>query len=238
MALPTATVLVVALLALLNLLNNLWLPRAYVVTGVVGSATLLAIGAAAGLGWADVGLGPGWLVRGLLWGGLPALVLLAGLRVAAARPATADRLRDARVGATPREVRYQALVRVPFGTVLLEEVGFRGVLLGLLAAQTSTAWAVAWSALLFGLWHVLPTAAAARADTVVTRALGGPRPGRVVVGGVVATAVVGVGLAVLRLAAASLLAPALLHLASNSGGYLAADAARRAHPMGRGPRPQ
>ncbi len=225
--LPAATALVLVLLALVNLCNNRWLPRAYVVTSVVGSAGLLALARGAGLGWEDLGLGPGWVPRGLLWGGPPALALLVGLRVAVGRPGVSGRLRDDRAARSRGSVLYQVLVWVPLGTVLLEEVAFRGVLLGLLEPQVGTLWAVMLSALAFGLWHVLPTAAAARADTVVARALGGRGPGWAVVGGVLLTAAVGTGLAGLRLVAASLLAPALLHLASNSGGYLAAAAVRR-----------
>ena len=44
---------------------------------------------------------------------------------------------------------------MPFGTVLLEEVGFRGALHGLLGRATAGT-ATAVSSALFGLWHVLP----------------------------------------------------------------------------------
>ena len=50
----------------------------------------------------------------------------------------------------------KSLVEVPLGTVLLEEVVFRSVLLGLLTSMYGTVAGVLGSAFLFGLWHILP----------------------------------------------------------------------------------
>ena len=45
---------------------------------------------------------------------------------------------------------------MPLGTVLLEEIGFRGVVYGLSARMWGFAWATVISSVLFGLWHVQP----------------------------------------------------------------------------------
>ena len=45
---------------------------------------------------------------------------------------------------------------MPLGTVLLEEVAFRGVLWGLLAHMDGPRVATLVSHSLFGLWHILP----------------------------------------------------------------------------------
>ena len=58
------------------------------------------------------------------------------------------------MGLTGRVVARQALLDVPFGTVLVEEVAFRGVVLGLLLAPLGHGWALVVSSLLFGIWHV------------------------------------------------------------------------------------
>ncbi len=116
----------------------------------------------------------------------------------------------------------EALLQVPVGTVLLEEVAFRGVLpepVRLLAQAPGR---------LGGLQRaVRPVARAARPRH-------GPRqPGRrprghprLVAGTVATTTLVGLGFHELR-KRGGLLAPALLHLATNSLGFLAARSARR-----------
>lgn len=45
-------------------------------------------------------------------------------------------------------------VRIPFVTVLTEEIIFRGVLLGLLMQIFPTPWAIGIGSILFGLWHI------------------------------------------------------------------------------------
>ena len=83
--------------------------------------------------------------------------------------------------------------------------------------------AVAWSSALFGLWHVLPSGGLAGYNPVVADLLDGPA-GRLAVtaAAVAATALAGVVLCWLRLRAGSLLAPVMLHVATNSLAYAAA----------------
>lgn len=45
-------------------------------------------------------------------------------------------------------------VRIPFITVLSEEVIFRAVLLGLLLGTFSTVWSVVAASIIFGMWHI------------------------------------------------------------------------------------
>ena len=56
---------------------------------------------------------------------------------------------------------------MPVGTVLLEEVGFRGVVYGLAERAHGPLAATAVSSGLFGLWHVLPALDAYRANPAV-----------------------------------------------------------------------
>ena len=84
--------------------------------------------------------------------------------------------------------------------------------------------AVGFSAAVFGLWHIRPTLGALAANDLA----GGPlaRTGAVLLA-CLGTAAAGVLFAGLRQRSGSLLAPALLHLATNSLGLLAAAAAHR-----------
>ena len=51
---------------------------------------------------------------------------------------------------------YQALVRIPLGTVLTEEVLFRGVLYGIWNRVGRVRTALIGSSVAFGLWHIVP----------------------------------------------------------------------------------
>jgi membrane protease YdiL (CAAX protease family) len=124
---------------------------------------------------------------------------------------------------------YVTLVRIPLGTVALEETLFRGVLLGLGRRCWRPGPAVAWSSLLFGLWHVLPARGLPGFSPVVAGAAHGtPRHLLAITLGVAGTALAGVLLCWLRLRARSLLAPVMVHLATNSLAYATAWAILRA----------
>ncbi|HEX2063708.1 MAG TPA: CPBP family glutamic-type intramembrane protease, partial [Acidimicrobiales bacterium] len=137
----------------------------------------------------------------------------------AALPTTRGLFDDERVpvDASGWERLYQTAVRIPVGTVLFEEVAFRAVLLALLRRRLSLAAAVAVDSALFGLWHIVPTLATARANDVV----GLGRLG-LVAGSVLATAVGGAVFCALRVRGRHVVAPALLHLGFNDAGYLLA----------------
>ncbi|MGH3327727.1 MAG: lysostaphin resistance A-like protein [Streptomycetales bacterium] len=228
-----AFALVVAVLVAANLLNNRVAPAAYPVTGVITAAILVVIAHAAGLGWRGLGLGRGTAGPGLRWALLAfgiVAVCYAGLyALGAALPWTRGFLLDQRVvGAGPGQVAYQVLLRIPLGTVLLEEVAFRGVLYGLLLRERGAVTATVGSSVLFGLWHVLPALALLPSHPMLRDRLvgaGGFGPVvvvAVVVGAVLATALGGAVFCELRRLSGSLLAPIGLHYAFNGLGFLAA----------------
>ncbi len=200
-------------------------PGSYVAGNVAAAALLLVSARTAGLSWDELGLARRRAAAGARWGmGCLALVAAAYL-VTLAVPAGRPLLTDARVaGLDGGELAYQVLVRIPLGTVLWEEVAFRGVLLAVLTRVLSRRAAVGVSAVVFGVWHVRPTLSALAANGLGDGAV---LTGLAVLLGCVATAAAGVVLAWLRLRTGSLLAPALLHLATNSLGAVAAAAAVR-----------
>lgn len=198
--------------------------RAYVAVNLALAAGLVALARAWGLSWAALGLGGQELGRGLAVGAGLAVLVAAAYAVALATPRSRPLLADARVaGLGPRAVAFGALVRIPLGTVVLEEVAFRAVLLALWSGEQTPTVAVLASSAVFGLWHIVPTLMLLDANRVQGRT---PRS-HAVVGAVLTTAAAGVGLCALRLWTGSLAAPALVHLATNALGLLAAAAANR-----------
>lgn len=208
-------VAVVVVLAVHNVVGNELIPDAtYVPVNIATGAVLVGIAYLAGSSAADLGLARTTVARGAAVGGLLALVVATVLVVGAAIPATRGLFEDERVaGVDGAALVYQAVVRIPIGTAAFEELAFRGVLLALLLRVTSTVPAVATSSVLFGLWHILPTLSALRVNDV---AGGTAAQVGVVVGAVLATTVGGVLLCWLRLATDSLVAPVLVHTATNS----------------------
>ncbi len=208
-----------ALLAGRNLAEIVLPDPAYVPTNVAVGAALVALARRSGSSWEDVGLERRHVGRGLALGAAVGAAAVAGMVVGAAVPMTRGLFDDGRVPADASgwERLYQTAVRIPLGTVAFEELAFRGVLLALLCRRLSLSVAVAVNSALFGLWHIVPTLAVARANGIAG-------PGRValVIGSVVATSVGGVVFCALRVRGHHLLAPALLHLGFNDAGYLLA----------------
>ena len=222
----TALIACLAVMVAVNAWVHLGPARWHPLTGPLAAAGLLALGRAAGLTWEQLGLGPGALTRGLLWGGAAAGVVVGVYAVGLALPATRGRFRDERHRIGGRRASLLALLAIPLGTVVFEEVAFRGVLWGLLAADHGTTWAIALTSVLFGAWHVLPAIDGARKNSPDGRVPRGVMV-REVIGTVAFTAVAGLVFAVLRDRSDSLVSPALLHWATNGLGVLGAALAWR-----------
>jgi uncharacterized protein len=217
-----------ALVVVLAAWNNLVvtrLPGPYALVNGTAAAVLLVAARAAGLRWSELGLARRSLPAGFRWGGACVGLVAGAYAVALAVPALRPLLADARVADLDGgEIASRVLVRIPFGTVLWEEVAFRGVLLAALLRLLPVPAAVAVSAVVFGAWHIRPTLSALDANDLVH---GPVATTAAVLLACLATAVAGVLFCWLRLRSGSLLAPVLLHLATNSVGLLAAAAALR-----------
>jgi uncharacterized protein len=224
----TWILLAVALLALHNVVGNEVVPdAAYVSVNLLTGAVLVGLALGAGASFGDLGLGRADAASGLRWGLAIAGVVAIGIAIGVALPLTRGLFHDERVaGISGADLAYQALVRIPFGTALFEELAFRGVLLALLLRVTSTVPAVAVSSALFGLWHILPTISGLRANEL---AEGVAATFAAVVGAVLVTGIGGVLLCALRLRTGSLVAPVLAHTATNSLAIVAAFAVQRAY---------
>lgn len=191
----------------------------------LGLATVLvAVARVQGLSWAALGLDPADAPRGLLVGGALAVPVALLYAVALAVPRLRPLLRDRRVAPLDgRAVAFVAVVRIPLGTVVLEEVAFRGVLLSAWSAEQPLPLAVLGSSAVFGLWHVVPTRLLLDANGVTE-----PRHRRAATAGaVVGTTLAGAALCLLRVWTGSLAAPAVVHVATNTFGVVAAALALR-----------
>ena len=170
------------------------------------------------LTWDEIGLARRDLRTGLRWAAVLAALVATGYLVAVIVPDLRDLFRDRRVGdTTAARMLAEVLVRIPIGTVLLEEVAFRGVLLGQCRRRLGAAKGLALMALAFGLWHVLPAWRINSVNPVVEQS--GVGRGAAVVGAVVATALAALPLGWARLRSHSLVAPIGLHVATNSLAY-------------------
>lgn len=200
-------VLLAAGVVVYNNVANRWPPFhgwAYVPANLTFAVLIVALGALAldlerttmGLVWRDA-------LTGLLLG-LAAMVPVYALLL---RERTRSWLRDRRLaGTTGARAAFMVLVRIPVGTALVEEVVFRGVLIGAFLGW-GEAQALVASAAAFGLWHIVPTQDLARANRM--RAA-------IVPLGVAGTALAGLALGWLRLRTGSVAAPFALHATVNS----------------------
>src|SRR3984893_4555716 len=174
-----AVAITIVLLVIVNVVD-VRVAHASLVVGPVCAAVLLGLARLAGLSWQELGLGPGTWRRGLTWAaaiiGLAAIVLAAG----AALPLTRDAFRDSRYHLDLAHALLTAFVLIPVGTVLLEEIAFRGVLWGLLRRIGGNVVATTVSSALFGLWHILPSLWLGTDNEAIGNAVGQGRSAQVI----------------------------------------------------------
>jgi membrane protease YdiL (CAAX protease family) len=217
----TALVVVVAVLAAYNMARTVAIPPAWHLgTNLTVAVVLGAVALGAGLDTTELGLHRAHHPSGARWGfGALALVVVVvgAFGVITSRLGTSDgALDDARLKGPLSDLLFEVLVNTPFGTVVLEEFAFRGVLLALLLRLTTTRRAVVLASLLFGCWHIMPTLTTASGNGALDGLLGLPGGlALVVAGNVLVTGLAGAVFSLLRLRSGSLLAPALAHLATN-----------------------
>ena len=220
-----AVIVTIVILAFVNVID-IRVPHASLVVGPVFAAVLLTLARLAGLSWAEVGLGPGTWRRGLTWSAVIIGCVAVVYAVGAALPLTRDAFRDTRYHLDWANALLTSFVLIPLGTVLFEEVAFRGVLWGLLRRVRGTVMATVVSSLLFGIWHVLPSLGLSSDNEAIGSAVGRGRSAQVitVLATVAFTALSGVVFCELRRRSGSLLASASLHWATNGLGVLASAA--------------
>lgn len=218
---------IVLALAVVNVASNRVVPSSlYVPFAVVCASALVAFALLVdGRSWAELGMSRADAARGVRWGLVIAASVVVVYLVGLALPLTRDLFQDERVADLSfLDTLYAAFVRVPLGTVLLEEVAFRAVLPAVLLARVRLAVAVTVSAVLFGLWHILPAMGMDTVNPVATDTVGQLPTWVTVAGAVASTTVAGLWLHFLRHRSGSVAAPMIAHWSTNGLGYLFAHA--------------
>lgn len=209
------------MLAVSNLMSNRVLPDALYVPWNLAMAAALG-----GLAW-WAGLRPpelGWQrwARGARFGLVLAVLTLAVYLLALAMPAASKAFEDQRVDGGVGSLLLNTLVKIPLGTVLLEEIAFRSVLPALAARRWGIVRGSVFASVLFGFWHVLPSMNITNVNPVLADLFGdGPFAGLLgVVFAVAGTTLAGLWFCWLRYWSGSVLAPMIGHFSTNSLGYL------------------
>jgi hypothetical protein len=200
---------VVVVLVVADLIAHFTSPVANVVTVPVVAVGLVLLVRARGLGWSELGLGREHWKTGMVYAVAAVALVLTAITIGALLPWTRPMFLNDRY-ATVSGALVASLVIIPLQTVIPEELAFRGVAAG--------------GSLLFGLWHIASSFGLTSGNVGFSRVLGGG----------VAGALAGIGLAVAVTAAAgyvftwlrrrsgSLIAPIALHWSLNGMGALAA----------------
>lgn len=215
----------VVILAAVNVVD-VRVPHAALAVGPACAALLLGTARLAGLSWPELGLGPGTWRRGITWAAVVIGIAAVVLAVGAALPLTREAFRDSRYHVGWADALLTAFVLIPVGTVLVEEVAFRGVLWGLIRRLHGTVAATTTSSALFGLWHILPSLGLAADNEAIGGAVGRGKSAQAltVLGTVLFTAASGVVFCELRRRSGSVFASAGLHWAVNGLSVLASAA--------------
>jgi len=220
---------VVVGLAVVNVVDHAlhppWWVRSLEGVGLLVAARL------AGLTWSQLGLGRDRLGSGCRWG-LGAIGVVAGVYVVGvALPVTRPAFQDVRYDLALPATLHIAFVRIPLGTVLLEEIAFRSVLWGALARHCRQWQVLVTSSVLFGLWHVIPAVRNVGTNRGVTDAVGGAGDAVVVAGTVALTTIGGLVFGEMRRRSGSVVASAGAHWATNALGVLFGLVAWRLDPQ-------
>lgn len=211
---------VLVILAVANVMSNVIIPDwAYVPWNLLVAGLCLLVGRRL-LTSDQLGLAENR--RGLRWGAVLALGMVVILLVGLALPLTRGLFTDDRVGDSVAMLLYHPFLRIPLGTVVLEEIAFRSVLPGLLALRWGVFRASLAASAAFGLWHILPATKLVTRNASAASTFGDSTVGQVAA---VALAVFGATLAGLwfswlRYRSRSVVTTMVAHTSSNSLGYL------------------
>ena len=226
---------VIGTLTVSNVIANRFLADwAYVPWNCGVAAVVVSIAVKAdGQDFAHMGMSRATVGRGLRMGlGLSA-VIVGAYGAALALPLTRDLFVDNPSELSGPALAYKVLVEIPLGTVLLEEIAFRGVLPAMLRDRVRPSRRAGFTADsiaagLFGLWHILPASDVSGANSIFRDTLPGATGHvAVVLGNVLATAVAGMGLSWMRNHSDSVVAPAAVHTTVNGVGSVATWVANR-----------
>ena len=197
-------------------------PRQFHILLNIGIAvTAIVLGFGFGLSPKDMGISIYTITSGIAVAIVASVVIAAStLLIALIPPLRKYFLGDNLSKASGKLIAFEAGIRIPFSTALIEEVLFRGVLLGLLLTHYPTAVALVYASVVFGLWHIFPTIATLEQNDATIKAIADKKHRKYagVIGTVVITTIAGLLFGYLRILANSIIAPWIVHWTINSSG--------------------
>lgn len=133
--------------------------------------------------------------------------------------------------ARARTVFFEAGFRIPLGTALVEEILFRGVLLGALLQSYSPVAAGIIAAIVFGLWHIVPSINSIESNNAVQEKLRAKslHTASSVAAIVLVTTIAGLFFNWLRIVSGTIFTTWAVHWAINSSGAVAAALQGKIH---------
>lgn len=223
-------VLVILILLYGTVLARLVPLRYHLFLNIGISAVAIILGLAFGLNYTEMGISIFSILPGIAVAFAATTAIIIGTLVISVIPP----LRHYFLGnnlahASGKLIAFEAAIRIPFGTALVEEILFRGVLLGLLLAHHTPTMAIIISAAIFGFWHIFPTINSLENNQVMAAKMKGQKKRKTgaVAGAVLLTSIAGLIFGWLRLLAGSIIAPWLVHWSINASGVLGVAVARK-----------
>lgn len=194
------------------------------------SVVAITLGLAFGLNYTEMGVSLNHILPGFFVALTATLIIIAAtLFISVVPPLRHYFLGGDLAHASGKLIAFEAAIRIPFGTALVEEILFRGVLFGLFLVHYNAPTAIVASSIIFGLWHIFPTINSLEHDKVMAAKMNGlkRRKAGAVSGTVIITGAAGLIFAWLRLIAGSIIAPWLVHWSINASGVLGIAVARK-----------
>ena len=210
---------VIAVLVVSNVLTNRVLPNWIYVPWNVAVTVVIVVLARREVTMEEMGFAH-WR-RGAVWGGALLAGTAAVLLIGSLIPVFHEMFHDRRVEDSTIGWLYQAFLRIPLGTALMEEAAFRAVLPALFAKRVGVLQGSLRASFLFGLWHVLPAWNLSSVNPVANRWLGDGVAGTLIglAFAVSGTMLAGLWWCWIRYRSGSVLATILGHVATNSVAY-------------------
>jgi membrane protease YdiL (CAAX protease family) len=224
----------IALIALILLygtvLAKLVPPKYHIFLNIFIAVIAILLGYGFGLSLSEMGIGAGYILKGILIAlALSAIITLATLIIALIPFLRHFFLGEDLAHAKGPLIAFEAAIRIPFSTALVEEVLFRGVLLGLLLTHYPTIIAITYAAIVFGLWHIFPTIKSLEHNDAAASLVGDKKSRQTigVLGAVTVTTIAGLLFGYARVLANSIVAPWLIHWSINASGVLGVYVAKK-----------
>jgi len=222
--------LIVLILLYGTVLARLVPRRFHIILNIGIALTAIMLGLGFGLTPKDMGISLATITSGIIIAVVASIVItVTTLIIALIPPLRKFFLGDNLSKASGKLIAFEAGIRIPFSTALIEEVLFRGVLLGLLLTHYPTILARLYSSIVFGLWHIFPTIATLEQNDVTAQAIQHKKHRKYagVTGTIIITTLAGLLFGYLRILANSIIAPWIVHWTINASGVAGIYVARK-----------